>query len=187
MTGIAILIPIALGLGLLGLAAAGPSHTNPLAALVIPQAVLFGPSLVGERILLPLDILTAIDPRVMSQPDSPEAKPWNWMLSDQVTQHEPWRRYVSQSVRNGRLPLWHPANFGGYPILAANQTAIFSPYRLLDYLWPGPEAVAKVIWQAGTDGSKRIRYQANSAQILALRNLLPDGLFMSVVKAAVLR
>lgn len=52
---------------------------------------------------------------------------------------------------------------------------------------PGPEAVAKVIWKAVTDGSKRIRYQANSTQILTLRKLLPDRLFMAVVKAAVLR
>ena len=52
---------------------------------------------------------------------------------------------------------------------------------------PGPEVVAKVIWSASTDGSRRIRYQANSAPILALRRLLPDRLFMAVVKAAVLR
>lgn len=52
---------------------------------------------------------------------------------------------------------------------------------------PGGEAVAKVIWRAVTDGSKSIRYQANSTQILMLRKLLPDRLFMAVVKAAVLR
>jgi short-subunit dehydrogenase len=52
---------------------------------------------------------------------------------------------------------------------------------------PGPEAVAKVVWRAVTDGSSRIRYQANSAAILTLRRLLPDRLFMRVVKAIVLR
>lgn len=52
---------------------------------------------------------------------------------------------------------------------------------------PGPETVAKVIHRAVTDGSSRLRYQANSAQILALRKLLPDRLFLRVVKAAVLR
>ena len=52
---------------------------------------------------------------------------------------------------------------------------------------PGPEVVAKVIWSAVSDGSRRIRYQANSAPILALRRLLPDRLFMAIVKAAVLR
>ena len=52
---------------------------------------------------------------------------------------------------------------------------------------PGPIAVAKVIYSAATDGSSRIRYQANSASILALRRILPDRLFMKVVKAAILR
>lgn len=37
---------------------------------------------------------------------------------------------------------------------------------------PGPESVAKVIWKAATDGSSRIRYQANSAPVLGLRRLL---------------
>lgn len=52
---------------------------------------------------------------------------------------------------------------------------------------PGPEAVARVVWSAVTDGSTKLRYSANSAPILTLRKLLPDGLFSSVVKAVVLR
>jgi NAD(P)-dependent dehydrogenase (short-subunit alcohol dehydrogenase family) len=52
---------------------------------------------------------------------------------------------------------------------------------------PGPQAVAKVVWRAVTDGSARIRYSANSALILSLRRLLPDRLFMAMVKAIVLR
>jgi NAD(P)-dependent dehydrogenase (short-subunit alcohol dehydrogenase family) len=52
---------------------------------------------------------------------------------------------------------------------------------------PGPEAVARVIWKAATDGSSRIRYQANSAPILALRRLLPDRLFMGIVRRIVVR
>lgn len=51
---------------------------------------------------------------------------------------------------------------------------------------PGPEAVAKVIWRAATDGSRRLRYPANSKGILMLRRLLPERLFMAVVKASVL-
>jgi hypothetical protein len=45
-------------------------------------------------------------------------------------------------VRAGRLPLWNPHGYAGYPHVAANQTAVFSPYRLIDYAWPGPEALA---------------------------------------------
>lgn len=50
---------------------------------------------------------------------------------------------------------------------------------------PGPEVVAKVVWKAVTDGSARLRYQANSQQILLARRLLPDRVFLKVVKAAV--
>jgi NAD(P)-dependent dehydrogenase (short-subunit alcohol dehydrogenase family) len=50
-----------------------------------------------------------------------------------------------------------------------------------------PSATAKVILEAATDGSKRIRYQSNTNGILFLRRLLPDGLFMNVIKRAVLK
>lgn len=52
---------------------------------------------------------------------------------------------------------------------------------------PGPEIVAKVIYKAATDGSNTMRYAANSAGILTMRKLLPDGLFFGVVKNAVLK
>lgn len=50
---------------------------------------------------------------------------------------------------------------------------------------PGPDAVAKVVLRAATDGSRRMRYPANSAAILTLRKLLPDRLFFWVVRKAV--
>jgi NAD(P)-dependent dehydrogenase (short-subunit alcohol dehydrogenase family) len=52
---------------------------------------------------------------------------------------------------------------------------------------PGPEAVAKVIYKAATDGSWKMRYAANSAMILSLRRLLPFNLFTTIVRRAVLR
>jgi NAD(P)-dependent dehydrogenase (short-subunit alcohol dehydrogenase family) len=52
---------------------------------------------------------------------------------------------------------------------------------------PGPERVARVIWRAATDGSRKLRYSANAAPILALRRLLPDRAFLAIVRAAVLR
>jgi NAD(P)-dependent dehydrogenase (short-subunit alcohol dehydrogenase family) len=47
---------------------------------------------------------------------------------------------------------------------------------------PGPEVVARTIYRAATDGSRRLRYPANSASVLWLRRLLPTGVFMGVVK-----
>jgi NAD(P)-dependent dehydrogenase (short-subunit alcohol dehydrogenase family) len=47
---------------------------------------------------------------------------------------------------------------------------------------PGPEIVARTIYQAVTDGSRRLRYPVNSASILLLRRLMPTSVFMHVMK-----
>jgi len=52
---------------------------------------------------------------------------------------------------------------------------------------PGPEVVAKAIYRAATDGSWKLRYQANTMGLLTLRRLLPTGLFMSIVRSQVVK
>ncbi len=52
---------------------------------------------------------------------------------------------------------------------------------------PGPDIVAQAIYRAATDNSKRMRYSANSASILALRRVLPESAFYSIVRKAVSR
>ncbi len=52
---------------------------------------------------------------------------------------------------------------------------------------PDGKLVANVIYQAVTDNSKKMRYTANSAGILTARKFLPDGLFFSIVRNAVLK
>lgn len=47
--------------------------------------------------------------------------------------------------------------------------------------------VAKVIFGAATDNSSKLRYPVNSEAILALRKLLPDAVFNSIVKKIVLK
>jgi NAD(P)-dependent dehydrogenase (short-subunit alcohol dehydrogenase family) len=48
---------------------------------------------------------------------------------------------------------------------------------------PKPEIVAKVIHQAATDTSGRLRYQANSEAILILRRILPEDLYCQIIRA----
>jgi NAD(P)-dependent dehydrogenase (short-subunit alcohol dehydrogenase family) len=50
---------------------------------------------------------------------------------------------------------------------------------------PGPEIVAKAIFRAATDGSSKLRYPVNASAILTLRKLLPDRLFLWIVRRAV--
>lgn len=49
---------------------------------------------------------------------------------------------------------------------------------------PGPERVARAIYCAATDGSRRLRYSPRAGVILALRWWLPHALFTRAVKAA---
>lgn len=113
-----------------------------LAGIVIPQCALYGPSLLGWKILLPLDLLAL--PNYYLPPDVPVSPPppSDWALADLVTQEEVLRRFAVEQVRSGRLPLWNPYIYCGAPFVAANHTAVFSPYRALGYLWPGPRVLA---------------------------------------------
>jgi short-subunit dehydrogenase len=52
---------------------------------------------------------------------------------------------------------------------------------------PDGRLVAEVIYDAVTDGSWKMRYQANSKMILNLRKLLPDSLFFAIVRSQVLK
>jgi hypothetical protein len=112
------------------------------AGIVIPQVLLVGPALVGRRILLDLPLLAQPGVYLPLDPAHPRPRPHDRVLSDPVLQFEPYRVYAADAVRHGRLPLWSRLDYCGSPFLAANQTAVFSPYRLIDYAWPGPEAIA---------------------------------------------
>lgn len=50
-----------------------------------------------------------------------------------------------------------------------------------------PAIVGEVIFKAATDGSSKMRYQAGAKGLLLLRRLLPDGLFLSVIKRSLLK
>jgi hypothetical protein len=113
-----------------------------LVGVLLPQALLYGPSLVCRKVLLPLDILA--QPNHYLPPDiaSQVGQPQDWVLSDLVLQEEVFRRFAVERVRAGEVPLWNPYILCGAPFLAANHTAVFSPFRWLDYLWPGPWVLA---------------------------------------------
>ena len=113
-----------------------------VAGLVLPQGVLYGPSLIGAKVLLPLEVLRLPG---LYQPPSDGAMPAysdDIYLCDAVYQFEPMRRFAATEVRAGRLPLWRPGVYGGAPFLAQNQSAVLSPLRLLDYAWSSPSALA---------------------------------------------
>jgi Short-chain dehydrogenases of various substrate specificities len=52
---------------------------------------------------------------------------------------------------------------------------------------PDGSVVAQTIYDAVTDGSKRLRYGVNTKGLLAARKLLPDRLFLSIVRKVLLK
>lgn len=102
-----------------------------LAGLVISQAILFGPAMVGSKILLPVDILGL--PSVYLPQDS--GPPQNAAQLDLVFVVEPARRFAAEEFRAGRLPLWTPYGYCGAPFATF---AKYSPFNVIYYLVPSP-------------------------------------------------
>jgi hypothetical protein len=62
--------------------------------------------------------------------------------SDICYQFEPYKAFMHEALRAGRLPLWSPYIFCGYPIAAEGQIAAFYPLGLLiSWLLPSPAAI----------------------------------------------
>src|SRR5258707_1255178 len=98
-----------------------------LAGLVACQFVLYGPSLVGKKILLPLDILAAPGYYLPQTPEFTKIVPHNPVLSDIVCQFEPERRFAVEELRAGRFPMWAPYQYCGAPVVWPR----FSVFQLL--------------------------------------------------------
>jgi hypothetical protein len=52
-------------------------------------------------------------------------------VSDIANLQYPLRYFAGQELRQGRLPLWTPGVYMGYPFLAEGQAGVFSPVNLL--------------------------------------------------------
>ncbi|MBI1746590.1 MAG: YfhO family protein [Acidobacteria bacterium] len=57
------------------------------------------------------------------------AFPW-----DIQTQHHPYLSFVHEQLRHGRLPLWDPYVFSGFPIVGDPQVGTFYPVNLIMFL-----------------------------------------------------
>ncbi len=113
-----------------------------LAGLILPQFVLIRPSVFGGKILLPLDFLQQPQVYLPIDPAHPPPTLHDRLTSDLVYLFEPNRQFIVSEMRAGRVPLWNPYNYCGVPCLASGQGAVFSPLRVLDYLWNDPGVLA---------------------------------------------
>ena len=81
--------------------------------IVVGQAILYGPSLIGVRVLLPLDVLAEPYVYLPRTPDMPKNVLHDAMQTDLVFYYEPARQFAISELRDGRLPFWSPSEFGG--------------------------------------------------------------------------
>lgn len=102
--------------------------TVVLMGIVLGQAVLYGPSLVGLKILLPLDILAVPGVYLPKTPETERAEIKNVELSDLLCLSEPARRFAASEIKTGRLPSWAPYQFAGAPVISPR----FSPFFALE-------------------------------------------------------
>ncbi len=98
-----------------------------LLTIVFPKTFLHG------EVIFPGDILFESLP--WSQHAPPEWKhAQNRLLCDMPSAIMPWYWLSKKAVSEGEWPLWNPQEFGGAPLLANWQSAVFYPPRLLHML-----------------------------------------------------
>jgi len=88
-----------------------------VAGIILGQAILYGPSLIGEKVLLPLDLLTLQGYYIPSTPETVKIVPHNKVLIDLITQFEPARQFAISEIHQGRFPLWASYHYGGVPFV----------------------------------------------------------------------
>ena len=109
-----------------------------LAGIVLGQVVLYGPSLAGRKILLPLDILAEPGSYLPRTPEYSQIVPQNPYLTDLVYLCEPARRFAVSEIQAGRLPMWAPYQFAGVPFIWPK----FSPFLAMRFTIASPIVLA---------------------------------------------
>jgi hypothetical protein len=111
-----------------------------LTGIIVGQAVLYGPALLGNGVLLPLGVLAEDGKYVPHSPDAPRIESPTPVLIDLVAITEPGRIFAAKEIAAGRLPRWTPHEFGGVPVTWPQ----YSPYFLLTALSETPFLIAWV-------------------------------------------
>ena len=106
-----------------------------IAGIVIGQVVLYGPSLIGQKILLPLDILTRPGTYISPNAETEKIVPHDLIPSDLVVSLEPARRFAVSQIHQGCFPLWAPYQYGGVPFIWPK----YSPFLLLECCTRSPQ------------------------------------------------
>jgi hypothetical protein len=108
--------------------------TIVLLGIWVCQFILYGPSLLGRKILLPLDVLASPTTYLPIEAGAPRPAIHDRCLSDLVFQFETERRFVASELSAGRFPMWLPYQYGGVPLVWPR----YSPFLFLSCLTQSP-------------------------------------------------
>ncbi len=97
------------------------------------NSLLYGPSLTGRKVLLPLDCLAFPGSYLANTLQTPNHYQ-DLAPLDLVLQFEPDRRFAMREIAAGRFPLWTPNHYGGVPFICAK----YSPFFLFKCLAASP-------------------------------------------------
>lgn len=118
---------------------AGQDVLIALGLLLLPL-ILLAPVTLGPYTLLPADNLYVMPPWSAFAEQLGVGLPHNQLLSDLVLENYVWKRFILQSIRERRLPLWDPYIFAGHPFLANGQHSALYPFSVLFYIMPLSQA-----------------------------------------------
>lgn len=96
----------------------------------------FWPVTVGDKTLLPADILYQWQPWRAHAPAPGPSVPHNGLVADLVLENYVWKQFTVQCLRDRQLPLWNPHILSGQPFLAAGQHSALYPFSLIYYVFP---------------------------------------------------
>jgi hypothetical protein len=108
-----------------------------LAGIVVGQFLLYGPSLTGRNILLPLNSLAIAGHYLAGTLQMPNSYQ-DPVSQDIVLVFEPDRRFALREFAAGRFPFWTPAKYGGVPFICSK----YSPFFLFTCLAASPVILA---------------------------------------------
>lgn len=108
-----------------------------MAGIVAGQCYLMGPALLGQKILLSLDLLKLPGFYLRDIAGSAPRTFSDWSQTDQILQYEPGRRFAAAEIRAGRWPAWSPYNFCGSPSGGVQWSRVQSLYLI----WPTPRVL----------------------------------------------
>ncbi len=112
--------------------------TLVLFGICLLQGFLYGPSLIGRRVLLPLELLTVPGVYLPTTTIVPSDAPFDPTRIDLVLQFEPERRFAAEEVAARRWPRWLPYEYGGVPM----RFTMLSPLFALKASTPSPLVLA---------------------------------------------